>query len=151
MIQVKALASKTINDRCSKEAEKPGMKTDPVGAALRYAGLCAMIAGLAAIGVSIANAQSHPTCSAAAHAYACCQISKLSTVEFLKSCVHDSLKNLGAAGREAESKPPANVKPLTCHDYAAQFSTKPESLSAGQLVYLEACVDADIGYRRKGP
>jgi hypothetical protein len=39
---------------------------------------------------------------------------------------------------------------MTCHDYAGQFSTKPESLSADQLVYLQACVDADIAYRRKG-
>jgi hypothetical protein len=49
-----------------------------------------------------------------------------------------------------EGKPPSAVNPMTCHEYAGRFSTKPETLSPNELVYLEACVDADIGYRRQG-
>jgi hypothetical protein len=68
----------------------------------------------------------------------------------LPSCIQDKLKALGSSAEAAKGKPTSAVNPVTCHDYAGKFSIKPESLSTDQLVYLQACVDADIAYRRKG-
>jgi len=126
------------------------MKKDLLRVALWHATSYALVAGFVVMRSPIANAQAQLTCPDAAHAYACCEISKISAVEFLKSCVHDKLQALGPSGMTAESKPQASVNPVTCHDYAGRFSIKPESLSANELAYLEACVDADIAYRRKG-
>jgi len=126
------------------------MKKDLLALALRHAALYALLAGVVVTRPPVANAQTQLTCSETAHAYACCEISKVSAIEFLKSCVHDRLKTLGSSATIPGSKPPSSVNPLTCHDYAGRFSRKPESLSANELVYLEACADADIAYRRKG-
>ncbi len=126
------------------------MKKDLLRMVLWHAASYALVAGFVVARTPIANAQAQLTCSEAAHAYACCEISKVSALELLKSCVHDRRQALGPSATTPESKPPSSVNPLTCHDYAGRFSIKPESRSANELVYLEACADADIAYRRKG-
>jgi hypothetical protein len=126
------------------------MRSASLRTAFRYLPSCVVAAGVFAAAVLDANAQDQMTCTDTAHAYACCQLSSLPAATFLRSCVSDRLKALGPSAKAAESKPKAPVNPVTCHDYAGKFSIDPKSLSAEQLVYLQACVDADIAYRRKG-
>ena len=94
------------------------------------------------------SAVAQASCAETAHAYGCCQLTSVSGLEFLKSCVQARRLDLQPAVPAAGAKPAA-VNPLTCRHYGAEFSNGPGALAADQLAYLERCLEADIVFRRE--
>ncbi|MFZ0694796.1 MAG: hypothetical protein WAN51_11735, partial [Alphaproteobacteria bacterium] len=77
------------------------------------------------------------------------ETSNVDALEFLKACVKDRIGARRDAGAE-EKKPQAPLNPVVCHQYAGRLSVEPETLSTDELAYLDACVQTEIGYMRRG-
>jgi hypothetical protein len=121
--------------------------TRRIGAVVLASGL---ISGFLAFYPSSATAQAQLTCPETARAYASGEISNVSALEFLRSCVKDRIGALAAAGKGAKGKAQAAMNPLICHQYAGRLAVEPEKLARDELDYLEACVQTDIGQMRRG-
>jgi len=97
-----------------------------------------------------ASAEAQLECSETARAYASGEISKVDALEFLRSCVKDRIAALGGAGNGGKGGLEGAMNPMICHEYAGKLAVEPENLTAGELAYLDACVQTDIGYMRSG-
>jgi hypothetical protein len=105
-----------------------------------------LVTGLVTLSASNAPADS---CTDAARAYTCCQVSDIKADLLFKTCIQDRIDVLTSSSKTEKGEPPSAINSLTCHDIAGKFATKFEIVSLSELTYLEACMDADIGYRRQ--
>ena len=94
-----------------------------------------------------AHAQEKLTCPWAARAYAEGEIGNVRALEYLNSCIDYRIKEAG--GDAASGKAPTATEPKSCHEKSGLLAINPDVLTLDDLVYLRACVDADLKTFRK--
>lgn len=113
---------------------------------------CALVlaSGFAALCAPGASAETNLRCSETARAYATGEIGGIWGSEFLKSCITKEIQARKIAAEVRKNKPEGATIPTICHQRAGQFAIQPGAMSAAELAYFEACIDADIQYRKEG-
>ncbi len=115
-----------------------------------FASALVLASGFAMLAAPAAGDEPYLRCSETARAYASGEIAGIWGSEFLRSCVTDRIKVNKVEAEARKKKPNGATVPETCHQRAGQFAVQPAAMSAAELAYLLACVDADIQYRKEG-
>ena len=110
-------------------------------------GFFALACTLIALNPAGARAQEKLTCPWAARAYAQGEIGNVRALEYLNSCIDYRIKEAG--GDAASGKAPTATEPKSCHEKSGLLAINPDVLTLDDLVYLRACVDADLKTFRK--
>jgi len=89
---------------------------------------------------AVSRAQETLTCPWAARADAQGEIGNIRALEYLNSCIAYRLGEADAA----PGTPPPVTEPASCHEKSGLLALNPDSLTRDDLLYLKACVNADL-------